>query len=325
MIESIPLSWFRSDRRTPQFESVGLPLSGLKWVYSADVPVSLSFEGLYEKLLDEFGKAFLMRGCRADIARYLTGKGFEAVRTGAEGVIDLTAVNGFRPSVRELARRGLRRGEVREVPFNDMNQRRVSELSRRTSYGRKPRFHHLFRGGFADSTRCFVFADTEDRWHGALTVSATTDSSAHAELILRDKDAPPGVMEALIAGVTDTLRGKGCESFSLGEVPFITPVSIESGISSRSSALEEKTLFQSGRMLRFAFDYAGLFHFKNKFDPVWRPIYICASPAVSYSALADLFFMSRFFELSRRELASAIRKAPPVILRKLSNPFSAHA
>lgn len=324
-MELLPLSWSRSEINRPEFKTVELPLSGLSWIHTAEVPYDASFEEIFEKLHLKHGDDCLIRGCGAEIARYLMEKGFDAIRTGAEGVIDLTAVKGFRPSVKELVRRGLRQGSVAEVELNDTNRKKVSELSARTAYGKKPRFNYLFLSEFERSTRCFVFtAGSRDRWLGALTISATGGSGAHTEMILRDRTAPPGVMEALFVGVMDTLKCEGYERFSLGEVPFVTERETGSADIASTSRFKERVLLRSGRTLKFAFDYAGLFRFKDKFNPEWRPVYICAAPALTYSALADVFFVSRYYDLTRREMASAIRKAPPAVLRKLSDSFSSH-
>ena len=323
-MELLPLSWFRSETNHPKLKTVKLPLSGLSWIHTAEVPHDISFEGVYEELRLRHGGACLIRGCGPEIARYLTEEGFDAVRTGSEGVVDLTTLTLCRPSVRELVRRGKKRGEVREVPLNNANQKRVSELAARTAYGRKPRFNYLFLNRFERSTRCFVFNADRDKWLGALTVSSTAGSSAHTEMILRDETAPPGVMEALFVGVMEILRGEGYERFSLGEVPFVTPMSVNSGMISSTSGFKERALFKSGRMLKFAFDYTGLFRFKNKFNPEWRPVYICAAPRLTYSALADVFFVSRYFDLTRRELASAICNSMPSALRNLLNPSMTH-
>lgn len=307
MMESIPLSWFRSAIKYPEFETVRLPLSGLSWIHSAEIPHNYSFEELHEELSFKFGKGILIRGCSGEIAQYLARKGFDTVRTGAEGVIDLDMLHWRRPSVKELVRRGMRWGGVKEIPFTKLNQERIYQFSARTSYGNKPHLNYLFFAQFDSSTRCFVFSTEWGNWLGTVTVSTTAHSYAHTELILRDDNAPPGVMEALLVEVMNILRDEGYEKFSLGEVPFVTPQNMDSVKVSSTSSVKEMMLFKSGRILKFAFDYAGLFRFKNKFHPEWEPLYICANPKLTYSALADIFFVSRYFDLSRSELMSAIK------------------
>jgi hypothetical protein len=316
-MESIPLSWSRSDIEYPEFETVKLPLSGLSWIHSAEVPHNYSFEELHEELRLKFGRGFLIRGCSREIARYLARNGFDAVRTGAEGVIDLGMVELHRPSLKELVRRGRRWGGVREIPFTKLNQERVYRFSSRTAYGNKPRLNYLFLPKFSSTTRCFVFSTEEDKWLGAVTVSTTAHSRAHTELILRDVKAPPGVMEALFVEVMNILRDDAYEKFSLGEVPFVTPQKMDSVSVSSMCSVKEKMLFKLGRILKFAFDYTGLFQFKNKFHPEWKPVYICANPGLSYSAMTDVFFVSRYFDLSRSELVSTIKGYSLSLLKNL--------
>ncbi|MEQ9618503.1 MAG: phosphatidylglycerol lysyltransferase domain-containing protein [Deltaproteobacteria bacterium] len=312
MIQSLPLSWSRNDIDRPGFESVYLPLSGTVWAHSAEIPLDYSFERVFTDLCAGFGGKILIRGCSGEIAGFLARNGFGIIRTGAEAVIDLKDLDRERPSVKELARRGIRWGEVEEIPFTGLNSERVSGFTALTAHGGKPNLKYLFRAGFDRATRCFVFRAADEEWLGVVTVSTVAESCAHTEMILRHKKAPVGVMEALFTGVMNILREDGYEEFSLGEVPFITPRALGSHIGSSSDSLKQKMLFRAGRALKFAFDYKGLFRFKNKFNPEWRPVYVCANPELSLLALADLFIVSRYLELSRSELISNIKGYNPL-------------
>ncbi len=310
-MKSIPLSWCRKDANHPEFKSVKLSLSGLSWIHSADVPHDCYFKDLHTELLAKFAGGFLIRGCNDEIARYLARKGCSVMRTGAEGIIDLKGISESRPSVNELVRRGLRWGGVEEIPFTESNAGRVAQFIARTAHSDKPYLKYLFRSRFDPGTRCFAFRTANGEWLGAITVSGAQDSHAHTELILRHIEAPPGVMEALFVGVMNVLRNDGYEKFSLGEVPFITPRSVDA---SRLS-IKEKMLFKSGHLLKFAFNYKGLYSFKDKFNPKWRPVYICAAPALPYSALADLFIVSRYLDLSGSEIIKAVRNIGPAFVK----------
>lgn len=269
------------------------------------------------ELLSRFTGGFLIRGCDAEIARHLAGKGCGVMRTGAEGVIDLRSADEPRASVNELVRRGMRRGGVEEIPFTELHARGVSQFAGRTAYGDKPYLTYLFRSRFDPGTRCFVFRAVNGKWLGVITVSRARDSRAHTELILRDKNAPPGVMEALVAGVMKMLGDEGYEKLSLGEVPFVAPGNGDPDPVHSDLSLKEKVLFRTGSLLKFAFNYKGLYRFKNKFNPEWSPVYICAAPALSYSALADLFIVSRYLDLSGSELVSAVRNIGPGFLKNV--------
>lgn len=303
-MDMIPLSWTRSGTSRPVFDNVRLPLSGLKWIHSAEIPARLTFEDVYNELMAGFGTNIVIRGCRSDIAEFLLSKGFGAVRTGAEGVIDLENLCEPPASVRALVNRGLRHGIVEEIPFSEMHERRVREFKSVSAHGAKPELRYLFNTSFHPRSRCFVLRTPEDLWLGAVTVSMASGSSAHAEMILRRKNVPTGIMEALFAGIIKTMKGEGLKQFSLGEVPFVSPP--ETAALTPGSRITERLLHGAGRVLRYAYDYEGLYGFKNKFCPSWEPVYVCA-PEISWRALADLFLVSRFCALSGSELISSVK------------------
>lgn len=309
-MDTIPLSWMRSGTSRPAFDHVKLPLSGLTWIHSAEIPAGMGFENVYTMLAEGFGADVIIRGCRSEIARFLEGKGFGAVRTGAEAVIDLGEFKDHQASLRALVRKGLRQGAVAEIPFSEMHERRVREFKSLSVHGAKPELRYLFNTTFHPRSRCFVLRTPEDLWLGAVTVSMASGSHAHMEMILRRNNAPLGIMEALFTSIMNILKGEGFELFSLGEVPFVSPPGAGTISRTCGSRKMERLLFGVGRLLRYAYDFEGLYGFKNKFSPSWEPIYVCA-PGISWRALADLFLMSRFCALSGSELLSTIQGFNP--------------
>jgi len=120
---------------------------------------------------------------------------------------------------------------------------------------------------------------------------------AQTELILRRKHAPVGVMEALIYSIFNNLKKEGYEYWSLGGVPF---------------TVYEDTLFTKegvinfvGRRLRFAYNYKGLFFFKNKFmfffknkfNPIWIDYYFCVKPKLTFSILLKVLIKTNLHRL----------------------------
>lgn len=314
MIETIPLSWLRSDTSHPRFKSVRLPLSGLRWIHSAEIPGGFTFEEVYAELAERFGDGILIRGCRAEIAGFLVNRGFGAVRTGAEALVDLDSNAGIPSAAKEISRRGLRWGSVEEIPCTEKFTERVSRFWSISSHGSKPRLRYLFHSAFDPRTRCFVFRTPDDRWLGAVTVSMTSAFGAHTEMILRAEDAPTGVMDALFVEITDVLRREGLKEFSLGEVPFVDCGYDENTPSPSGQYIKEKFLFGVGYLFRYAYNFRSLFRFKNKFRPRWEPVYICA-PKVSLTALADIFVESGFYALSGAALISSVRDRAHSLLR----------
>ena len=309
MKENIPLSWSHKDVDSPRFSWITLPMSGLPWIYSADVPAKYNAEQLYDQLEKRFPNGYLLRGCNAKIANYFNKKGYQILRTGAEGVIDLDNLDTVSKSVYELVARGSRWGIVSEIPLNLVNHRRVSKFIEQTHYGSKPHLNYLFNTVFDSNTRCFVMSSPEDIWLGVLTVSLSSENSCHTEMILRSKNAPIGTMELLLLSVMSIYREEGFKYFSLGEVPFISPETMDATKidTSIKQTSQESLFFIAGRLLKYAFNYKGLFDFKNKFNPEWKPVYICAAPKLQFRALLDLFCETGYLELSRSELVSSIR------------------
>lgn len=305
MISSIPLSWYRSRKTSITLRSVPLPLSHVDWIYTGGVPLESSFEEIYDELVSKFRGGFLIRGCSPEIAGFLERSGCEAVVTGSEAVLH---IEGWRPgaSLRELSRRGLKLGRVEEITYSPENMKRLEALRGRTPYGGKPLLKYLFRTGYDEDMRCFVHSGGDGRWLGAVTVSKTGPDAAHVETMLRSAKSPVGVMESLFVHVIGALGEGGYRELSLGEVPFVRPPE-PSAESADTASLKERFLFGSGHFLKFAYDYKSLFKFKDKFNPVWRPVYMCGGHSVSLRALADVFIKTGYFSLSGSELVSGFK------------------
>jgi len=314
---NIPLSWSYKEIESPKFHSVNpvnLPLSGLPWIYTAEIPARYNLEDLSNQLEATFTKGFLLRGCNAELSAYLRKKDYEVIRTGAEGILDLNNTDKVTKSVRDLVARGSRYGKVKEIPLTEINCQRVSRFIEQTPYGTKPYLKYLFNNTFDSNTRCFVMSPAREEWFGVVTVSVSGNNVCHTEMILRNKKAPVGVMESLLFSVMNIFKDEGFKFFSLGEVPFVTPEKMEENNfgSSMRKSFQEYFLFKSGHVLKYAFNYKGLFDFKNKFDPTWEPIYICATPKLPFISLIDLFYKTGYLDLSCSELTTNFRNYNPL-------------
>jgi len=309
----LPLSWSHKSLEYPKFDVVKLQLSGLPWIYNAEIPSDYDIKCLCDELETKFDQGFLLRGCRTELATYLNNKGYKIIRTGAEGVIDLQSINDLPESVSSLVKRGEKYGEAVEITLSDINRKRVSTFIKKTPYALKPKLKYLFNTSFDSNTRCFVMSTSVGNWLGVITVSFSSPDSCHAEMILREKNAPVGVMEFLLSSVMNILKEEGYIKFSLGEVPFVTPDSMDCSNLDPSlvRSLQEFLLFKSGHLLRYAFNYRGLFNFKNKFNPDWQPVYICTTSKAPFLSLIDLFYKTGYLELSRKELLSNLIFSSP--------------
>lgn len=307
MKAQLPLSWIHKEIKYPNFDVVNLRLSGVPWIYNAEIPSDYDLNCMCDELESKFDQGFLLRGCRAELAAHLNDKGYKIIRTGAEGVIDLQCISDLPESVGNLVRRGEKFGEVAEISLTETNRNKVSSFIKKTPYALKPKLKYLFNTSFDSNTRCFVMSTSDRNWLGLITFSFSSVDTCHAEMILRQKNASVGVMEYLLFSVMHILKEEGYKKFSLGEVPFVTPASMDYINYNESflRSLQEFLLFKSGHLLRYAFNYRGLFDFKNKFNPDWQPVYICTSSKAPFLSLIDLFYKTGYLELSRKELVSS--------------------
>ena len=62
-----------------------------------------------------------------------------------------------------------------------------------------------------------------------------------------------------------------------------------------------------GRRLRFAYNYEGLFFFKNKFSPIWIDYYLCVKPKLTISILLKVLIKTNLHKL-------IIKKLPHILL-----------
>ncbi len=288
--DALPLSWTRADVRFPRVQRVALPLSGLTWLAYATVPVRCALPDLLNH--DGLGSRLLLRGCQAGLAQSLARAGWQTLRVGIEGLVDLTGDSLQRRAVRKMARAAGRFGQVSEVPWSPDAVSRLRGLLRASRYGQHPQLRYLFRTAFDPETRLFVFADAAGHWQGAVLFTQPTPTLAVTELMARRPQAPAGVMEAIFAAAGARFRAEGCETLSLNEVPF-------HHLEQRLRPLE-RLITLIGRRLTPVYNAAGLYHFKAKFAPHWRPVYLCVYPRGALLALVDLFTVSGCLDLAVR-------------------------
>lgn len=296
--ERLPLSWVKKEIDRPIYYHTRLPLSQIHWVYWADIPHDFSFPQIYQHYLSALPGGFLLRGCSREIARYLSEQGCEVLPIGSEAVIDLNDDILQKKSLQELVRRGMRWGAVEEIDRSRETLRKFETFHHHTRHSREPQLRFLFRDRFEPHERCFVFSTPENRWLGSIVLSRMNPGFMHTELILRSPGAPVGIMEALLVSMAKCLKAEGCSWLSLGEVPFYhheTP-----------SNWKSRSINGAGRMLKFAYNYRGLFHFKNKFSPHWQPVYLCAKPRLTLPMMLDLFIQTRYIKLAEYKLFATL-------------------
>jgi lysylphosphatidylglycerol synthetase-like protein (DUF2156 family) len=157
------------------------------------------------------------------------------------------------------------------------------------AHGKKPQLKYLFTDELHEFNRLFVLKDYNKNWVGAIMISDKDSDFAQTELILRKKNAPVGVMEGLIFLIYNKLLEEGYEYWSLGAVPF---VSYDNNFFSKSGFINS-----IGRKIRFAYNYKGLYDFKNKFNPLWLDYYFCVKPKLKLSLIFSILNKTNLLNL----------------------------
>jgi len=296
----LPFSFCRYDEDSPTIFFVNLNKK-IRWLTFARIPYDYKLTEFLNEYLYHFNEKILIDGCNDGVAYELSDNGYEILKTGQEAILNLQYEHFRRKSLRELIRRGFRGKYFDEIPFSPENKARLKKFKSECAHGGEPQLKYLFNDEFESFNRLFVIKDEKDYWYGAFMLSNKEKNYTQTELILRRKHAPVGVMEALIHSIFNKLKNEGYEYWSLGGVPF---------------TVYEDTLFSKegiinfiGRRLRFAYNYEGLFFFKNKFNPIWIDYYICAKPGLTIFTLLKVLVKTNLHKL-------IINKLPYILTRK---------
>ena len=262
--------------------------SGILWINSPQYSAE-SFKTLGLKELINTSKPVFVSCCDEGIARQLSHENFETIKVGKEAVLNLNCNHFVGSRLKQSVRSGLRRGMMKEYDYSRENASRLEEFKSKCTHGGEPRLKYFFKDIFTSSNRLFVFEDKNGCWQGALMLSGADDHRIKTDLILRKRDAPNGMMEALIFETFSELKSEGFETWSLGEVPYI--------IYDSPSFSKEYWINLIGRKTKFAYNYAGLFKFKDKFNPEWNDVFICTKRGLNFFMLLKILLKSNLIIL----------------------------
>jgi len=282
----LPLSWAFTNKRN-HFQVVeGL---GTKWISLAEINGIESIDAFLNNLKNNESK-IIIRGVKPrDLNGLLTKAGFVFYPIGSEAVLRTDSDMFEKRSLRELIRRGLKHGYVKTFIYDEIDWEKFNELLQNSSHSNEPKLKNLYRLEVDSNCLLFVLQNSE-KYLAAVSISQNNPNKYQAELLLRRKNAPVGVMEALIYSIKEYLFKQGAGLFSLGEVPFVI-------MEKELHNIAPLILNACGRSLKFAYNYKGLFNFKNKFLPEWEDVYLAAYPKLSIHMLTNIFLESQLHKL----------------------------
>ena len=293
----LPLSWIHSPISEIKINSLPLKQSAFTWLTMGDIPLELTFAQIIKQLPRE---KYVIRGCTPPVAAVLARHGWQCIQSGVEATLNLKQSPNWSRKMKHGIRRGRQALQFTELPLNVNTIKRLKELATRTPFAFSPQLQHVFRFTDSSALRLFVARDNREQWQAAFTISLNAPGRFQGELMLRNVRAPYGAMEALIAYVCHRLKKENIALLSLGEVPFMLQ---------EAKNLKEKMIKWGGVTLLPAYDFRGLYFFKNKFKPVWRPVFLCATPAINLGLMVDLLKVSGTLSLWRygiRKTAGAV-------------------
>lgn len=268
---ALPLSW--SWGRSDKCHSV-LLASGPAFIHSAVVADAESERALIDRLAREYPGGFVFKACGLD---FLERAGIAPSSRLLLAYSAKVALAGFKvpKKVRQLAAKadGISMEEI-------SSEAALPELGALASVlfpgGEPVRYFYRFQPEAED--RCFV-ARADGATAGIVTLSRYAPDGWHVDLMLRHPAAPAGTMEQLMLRVIAALAAEGIAALNLGEVPLVSPA--QPAPTAPRSRRETRAAFWGEQMAAVVaplYNVAGLYQFKNKFEPVWEPRYYVGIP-----------------------------------------------
>ncbi len=285
----IPSAFCRQHKKEMDYLQIQL-FRNIKWLTHVKIPFDIDFESVVSDLILRHAKNYFIVGCNYSNFRYLEERGYKGIRMGREAILDLNFNHFKKKSVKELINRGKKNGTVEEIIYSKETAIKLQQFRKFSRHGTEPQLKYLFNTNFEECNRLFVIRRLDGLWLGAILLSYKSDKYIQSEAILCRRRAPNGIMEALIYEIFKKLKSEDCEYWTLGAVPFT--------IYGSKFLSKEYVINVSGRLMKFAYNYKGLYHFKNKFNPVWADYYICIRPFFNPGAMLGILRKSNLIKLA---------------------------
>ncbi|GAB4296260.1 MAG: hypothetical protein Kow0098_19290 [Ignavibacteriaceae bacterium] len=273
------------------------------WITNVRIPEKTGTDESFNYIIQNNRKNIFIHGCTSPNARFLMEKGFNSVCIGREAILDLNFNHFSKKSLKELVNRGRKKGFPIELENSAKSRKELCKFKTEYVHAEKPQLKNLFNDKFEKQIRLFVLQDFEGRWLGCISTSLRNKNFVQTEMLLRSKNSPPGVIESLIYYIFNLLRNEGYSYWSLGAVPFIHSGDRKSGW--------EQIVSKTGRLLKFAYNYKGLYNFKKKFNPFWSDYFICSGSTITIRILYRLFRDTNLLKLTIHKLFRILIKISP--------------
>ncbi|MFW5658968.1 MAG: phosphatidylglycerol lysyltransferase domain-containing protein [Bacteroidota bacterium] len=262
-------------------QTYSLSMSGVEWVCWQTLPRMLQPEELLQYLHEKYPQGFLVRGVPTELWAHWRHEGLHAITSGLEAALPPYPELWGKSSLRQLCRRGLRWGQVRELAPKAIDRARYARFIENSNIGHRPLLRGMYRDQAADAQRCFVFEDENGNWLALVTLTRNATHRWHVELMQRSLNAPVGVMEATLLTLYAALHAEREDNrLTLGEVPFMHT---GGGCLSKLTRL-------AGQAVKPGYYYPGLYRFKDKFKPHWQPLRIVCTKPITPLTMAELMF-----------------------------------
>ncbi len=289
MIEShnLPLNW-TIDIGRDEVSAIKISRNNL-WLNGGSVQTIENFFNSVQNFSKK--KQIIIRGCDKTVTNKLKEKGYHETLIAKEAVIELNNINQLTDKLNRRIKSLLKRGKVKEIPDTKENILLFNEFFKKTVHSIEPQLKHLFLDKLTNNTRLFVFEISKNKWEGAILISKNSKSKIQGEQFFRKINGMNGIMDTLVFQICDILKKEGYTEFSLGEVPFITNDTI-------SSFSKTNLLRFIGRKFKFAYNYEGLFHFKDKFTTRWEDVFICSKKKLKFYDIFGMVKKSNLLSLA---------------------------
>ena len=258
------------------------------WINNPQYRFNLVPLEVYNKLFLE-NIPILISSCSEKLFPFFNKNKFESIMVGKEAILNLRKDHFNKKSLIELISAGNKHGSIIELSYSYENCLLLENFKLKCIHGQEPQLKYFFNDKFLPGSKLFIFKDNKNNWEGGILISIKDNEKVFTDLILRKENSPRGTMEALVYFIFNKLKNEDFKTWSLGEVPYV--------IYDSKFFSKEFIINFIGRRLRFAYNYKGLYNFKNKFSPEWENIYMCCKPELSLRTILKISWRSNWIKL----------------------------